>query len=171
MKKTLLILTLIMIFLSGCKSNEKMASDILETLCFSEENYAIIKTKATEGELVRVFVSSIENSEDSKATLNFPIDNEADIVIISLYHDLDNSDDSILIIEEVCKNLLDTISKYKSVKEVVISNCLSSKDDKGNITTSNFLYISACKNLKEITWKNLDSEGFKVNLDRYHISN
>ena len=116
-------------------------------------------------------MSSIENSEDSKATLNFPIDNEADIVIISLYHDLDNSDDSILIIEEVCKNLLDTISKYKSVKEVVISNCLSSKDDKGNITTSNFLYISACENLKEITWRNLDSEGFKVNLDRYHISN
>ena len=36
MKKTLLILTLIMIFLSGCKSNEKMASDILETLCFSD---------------------------------------------------------------------------------------------------------------------------------------
>lgn len=170
MKKTLLILTLIMLCLIGCQNNERMASDILETLCFSEENYEIIKTKAAKGELVRVFVGNIENSEDSRATLNFPVDDQADIVIISLYHNLDNSEKSIIVIEEICKDLLDTISKYKSVEEVVISNCLSTKDKEGNITTTNFLYISACEKLKQVSWKKLDSKKFKESLDSYHIN-
>ena len=172
MKDKFLIIFLVfcMIFISGCKNNDKMSSEILNALNFSEENYDIDKTLSPDENLVRVFVSEKGNSDERKISINFPVDKSAGVIIISLYHTLDKSQESILLIEEINKELLDIILNYKNINQVVISNCICGKDFSGDISTKDFLYITVNRGESKIKFKDFSSKEFKEAVDCYHIN-
>lgn len=173
MKKRLLVLflTFNLMFIAGCKDNKSMSLEILKTLNFSEENYDIEKTNAPSGELVRIFVCNKGNPDERKISVNFPVDDSADVVIISMYHTLDRSEESILKIEEINKKLFDIILDYKEINQVVISNCICGKDFSGNIDTKDFLYITVNRGKgKQIKFKDLSSQDFRKAVDAYYIN-